>query len=68
MNFDFLQFSIFEVFCKGNQIFQFLGQSEEPFDYKICYFFKKRASDIVLLTGAFRSFYFTETFESHKIP
>ena len=46
------------------QFFRYLGHSEETFDHKLGNFFKKRASDLVLLPGAFRSFYFTEICQS----
>ena len=51
---------------ENSQIFQDLDQSEETFDHELG-FFGKRASDLVLSSGVFRSFYFTETFQSHDI-
>ena len=45
------------------QFFQNLGHSEKTLDHKLCIFSQKRASDLVLSSGAFRSFHFTEIFQ-----
>ena len=73
-----LSFSIYFMLLTGSKIVQktarkceknlktqfshFLGHSEEIFDHKLA-FFQKRPSDLFLISGAFRSFNFSENFE-----